>query len=106
MALLKNPNLAVSASNVRVARYQVVEAKGAFDVRLHVEPSSSFSVAAAAQSLCRTGPRSFYPQPGPSIGADPGNIIQHQYTFQYGLGRPDGERHAVYGRHPAEPHVQ
>ena len=33
MALLKNPNLAISASNSRVAGYQVVEAKGAFDLQ-------------------------------------------------------------------------
>ncbi len=39
MALLKNPDLAVSASNTRVATYQVQEAKGANDVRFFVEPS-------------------------------------------------------------------
>ena len=33
MALLKNPNLSISASNSRVAGYQVVEAKGAFDLQ-------------------------------------------------------------------------
>ena len=44
MALLKNPNLAVSASNLRIARYTIVEAKGAYDVQLQLKPSSSFSV--------------------------------------------------------------
>ena len=44
MALLKNPNLAVSSSNARVAGYQVVETKGAFDTRLQVQPTSSMSV--------------------------------------------------------------
>jgi outer membrane protein TolC len=39
MALLKNPDLAVAASNVHVAAYQVQEAKGANDVRFFVEPS-------------------------------------------------------------------
>ncbi len=39
MALLKNPDLAVDASNTRVASYQVQEAKGLNDVRLFVEPS-------------------------------------------------------------------
>ena len=39
MALLKNPDLAVDASNVHVASYQVQEAKGANDVRFFVEPS-------------------------------------------------------------------
>jgi outer membrane protein TolC len=39
MALLKNPNLSVAASNTRVASFQVQEAKGANDVHLFVEPS-------------------------------------------------------------------
>src|SRR5271165_7038005 len=39
MALLKNPDLAISASNVRIARYRIVQAKANFDVQLHVEPS-------------------------------------------------------------------
>ena len=39
MALLKNPDLAVAASNTRVASYQVQQAKGVNDVRLFVEPS-------------------------------------------------------------------
>jgi outer membrane protein TolC len=39
MALLKNPDLAVAASNTRVASYQVQQAKGANDVRFFVEPS-------------------------------------------------------------------
>ncbi len=39
MALLKNPDLAVDASNTRVASYQVQQAKGANDVRFFVEPS-------------------------------------------------------------------
>ena len=55
MALLRNPNLAVSASNVRVAHYNVVQSKGAFDVTLHLQPSSSYSVQSAGQ-LPRGGP--------------------------------------------------
>lgn len=39
MALLKNPNLSVAASNTRVATYQVQESKGANDVHFFVEPS-------------------------------------------------------------------
>jgi outer membrane protein TolC len=39
MALLKNPNLSVAASNTRIATYQVQEAKGANDVHFFVEPS-------------------------------------------------------------------
>ena len=51
MALLKNPNLAVSASNVRIARYTIIEAKGAYDVQLELKPSSSFSVQSAAKRV-------------------------------------------------------
>jgi outer membrane protein len=39
MALLKNPNLSVAASNTRIATYQVQEAKGANDVHFFVEPT-------------------------------------------------------------------
>ena len=44
MSLLNNPKLAVSASNFRVARYNIVQVKGAYDVALHLEPQSNFSV--------------------------------------------------------------
>jgi outer membrane protein TolC len=71
MALLKNPNLAVSASDVRVARYQVVQAKGPFDVQFRVEPSSSYSDQ-PPQNLLFAGPNY-------------GNIVQHQSSLQYGL---------------------
>ena len=53
MALLRNPNLAVSASNVRIARYRVIEAKSNFDVALQVEPSSNFSVLPPENHLLR-----------------------------------------------------
>ncbi len=88
MALLKNPNLAVSASNVKVARYRIVQAKGLYDVQLHLEPTSSYSVN-PPQNLFEAGPGqvSQYGQ-GPSaiFTSGPGNIIQHQLTFQYGAG--------------------
>jgi len=89
MALLKNPDLAVSAGNVRIASYQIVQAKGAFDVRLQVEPSSSFQVTPPI-NLFDAGPGIPGPIPSPqtpgqTVGA-PGNIIQHQSTFQYGFG--------------------
>jgi outer membrane protein TolC len=86
MALLKNPNLAVSASNFKVARYQIVEAKGAFDVQLHLEPSSSFSVN-PPENFLEAGPGELGKYtPGPIFTTGPGNIIQHQSTFQYGVG--------------------
>ena len=71
MALLRNPDLAVSASDVKIARYQIVQAKGPYDVRFLVEPSSSYSVQPPENPLFA----------GPSYG----NIVQHQSTFQYGL---------------------
>lgn len=92
MALLKNPNLAVSASNLRIARYTIVEAKGAYDVQLQLKPSSSFSVN-PPQNAFEAGPGEvgrYTPLPGSTPGATyttgPGNIIQHQSAFQYGLG--------------------
>jgi outer membrane protein TolC len=99
MALLKNPSLAVSASNARIAGYQIVEAKGAFDVRLQVAPTSSMSVSPPLNlffagpgdtnlypCLPRDAVKCIEPVPSPSPGEGPGNIIQHQYSLQYGLG--------------------
>jgi outer membrane protein TolC len=71
MALLKNPDLAVSASDVKIARYQIVQAKGPFDVQFRVEPSSSYSVQPPENPLFA----------GPNYG----NIVQHQSSFQYGF---------------------
>jgi outer membrane protein TolC len=92
MALLKNPNLAVSASNVRIARYNIVEIKGAYDVQLQLKPSSSFSVQ-PPQNFLEAGPGPvgrYTPAPGSTPGViftqGPGNIIQHESAFQYGVG--------------------
>jgi len=90
MALLKNPNLAVSSANAKIASYQIVEAKGAFDVRLQVQPSSSFSVTPPLSFFqAGPGPAGEYPQPSgspPLFTPGPGNVIQHQYSVAYGLG--------------------
>jgi outer membrane protein TolC len=92
MALLKNPNLAVSASNVRIARYTIVQVKGAYDVQLQLKPSSSFSVQ-PPQNAFEAGPGEVgkyspapYSSPGPVYTSGPGNIIQHESAFQYGIG--------------------
>jgi outer membrane protein TolC len=92
MALANNHDLAVSASNVRVARYRIVQAKGNFDVHLQVEPSSSFYVQPPENI--------FFAGPGvggygytcfgfggtfPCSTTGPGYIIQHQYSFQSGV---------------------
>ncbi len=105
MSLLKNPNLAVSASNVKVARYQIVEAKGAFDVQLHLQPSSSFSVS-PPQNFLEAGPgqQGDYSPAPPTSG--PGNIIQHQSTFQYGVGGQTVNGGTLHRRHPAAAHLQ
>jgi outer membrane protein TolC len=94
MALLKNPSLAVSASNVRIARYTIVEVKGAYDVQLALKPSSSFSVQPPDNAF-EAGPGDvgrYTPAPGSGSApgvvytTGPGNIIQHESAFQYGLG--------------------
>jgi outer membrane protein TolC len=85
MALVKNPNLAVSASNFRVARYNIVRVKGAYDIALHLEPQSNFSVN-PPQNFLAAGPGELGNYGGglpPTSG--PGNIIQHQSAFEYGV---------------------
>ena len=52
---LKNPNLAISASNFRIARYNIVQVKGAYDVALHLQPQSNFSVN-PPQNFLAAGP--------------------------------------------------
>jgi outer membrane protein TolC len=85
MSLLNNPKLAVSASNFRIARYNIVQVKGAYDVALHLEPTSNFSVN-PPENFLAAGPGGvgYYPGVAPTTG--PGNIIQHQSGFEYGLG--------------------
>jgi len=93
MALLRNTNLAVSASNVRIARYRVVQAKANFDVQLHVEPASNFSVT-PPENLFFAGPgigghgylcQPLFGTPSPCSTTGPGYIVQHQYSFQSGV---------------------
>jgi outer membrane protein TolC len=95
MALLRNPNLAISASNLRIARYRVAQAKGPYDVQLQLEPSSSFSVT-PGENIFFSGPgqvgthectNPFNPvaTPYPCQEEGPGNVIQHQSSFEYGI---------------------
>jgi len=44
MALMRNPSLAISQANRRIAAYQVVAAQGAYDIRFQLTPSYSHSV--------------------------------------------------------------
>jgi HAE1 family hydrophobic/amphiphilic exporter-1 len=86
MALLRNPQLAVSAANVKIARYNVVQIKGAYDVALHLEPSSSYSVN-PPQNFLAAGPGEqgqYGPPSAPTFTSGPGNIVQHQSGFQFG----------------------
>jgi outer membrane protein TolC len=86
MSLLNNPKLAVSASNFRVARYNIVQVKGAYDVALHLEPQSNFSVNPPVNFL-DAGPGEVGEYtPGPIFTSGPGNISQHQSTSAYGVG--------------------
>jgi len=55
MALIKNPSLAVAASNARIAGYQIVAAKGAFDTQFMLEPSFTH-VTQAPQNAVFAGP--------------------------------------------------
>jgi outer membrane protein TolC len=94
MALLKNPDLAISASNARIARYRIVQAKANFDVQLHVEPSTNFSVT-PPENLFFAGPGvqgegyTCLPfgigPPYPCSTTGPGYIVQHQYSFASGV---------------------
>lgn len=55
MALLRNPDLAVSQANRRIAADQIIAAEGAYDVRFQLVPSYSHSVAPPT-SLFAAGP--------------------------------------------------
>jgi outer membrane protein TolC len=72
MALLRNPNLAITAGDVRIAHYQIVEAKGQFDVRAQIEPTSSMVI---------TPPENLFAA-GPGFS----DLITHTSSFSYGVG--------------------
>lgn len=55
MALTKNTDLAISQSNQRIANYQIVAAKGAFDVNFELQPEYQHSVSPAISSF-QSGP--------------------------------------------------
>ncbi len=83
MALLKNPDLAVSAANARIAGYQIAAAKGAYDVNFMLEPSVTH-VSEAPQNAFFAGP-SF------------GDIIQNHQTIQTGVQgiTPGGQQYSA-----------
>src|ERR1700677_938608 len=55
MALQRNTDLAIAESNNRIANYQIVAAKGAYDVQFQLVPSFSHEVE-PAESPFSTGP--------------------------------------------------
>ncbi len=55
MALSRNPDLAVSQSNRRIAAYEIEAARGAYDLRLDVAPAYTFSKSPAVSSF-QSGP--------------------------------------------------
>ena len=84
MALLKNPNLAIAASNTRIASYQIQAAKGAFDVHFELEPSVKHSTQAASNAFFAGG-TDFQP------------IVQNTQTIAGGLkgALPSGQQYSV-----------
>jgi len=84
MALLKNPNLAISASNFRVARYHIVQVKGAYDVAVHLQQQSNYSVNPPLNFI-EAGPGEQGVYAGPIYTTGPGNIVEHQSAFGYGV---------------------
>jgi len=83
MALQRNTNLAVDESNLRIANYQVVAAKGAYDVNFELQPEYQHEVE-PAESPFATGPND-----GPvtqiSTGAKAGFTGQTPFGTQYSL---------------------
>ncbi len=55
MALRRNTDLAVSQSNRRIAAYQIVTARGAYDLNLQVMPSYTVAITPPVSAL-QTGP--------------------------------------------------
>jgi outer membrane protein len=55
MALQRNTDLAISQSNNRIANYQIVAAKGAYDVQFQLEPQYSHAVIPATSPF-QAGP--------------------------------------------------
>ena len=84
MALLKNPDLSIAASNTRIASYQIQAAKGAFDVHFLLEPSVKHSTSAATNAFFAGG-NDFQP------------IVQNVQTVEGGLKgqMPSGQQYSV-----------
>jgi len=80
MALARNTDLAVSQADRRIAGYQIVAAKGAFDLNLQVQPSYSFKQIPPISTFA-TGPNG---TPEQQIDAS-GTLGVAQRTYSGGL---------------------
>jgi len=83
MALQRNTNLAIDESNLRIANYQVVAAKGAYDVNFELQPQYQHEVE-PAESPFATGPGG-EPVTQISRGAMAGFTGQTPFGTQYSL---------------------
>ncbi len=83
MALRKNPDLAVAASNTRIAGYQIRAVRGAYDVRFQIEPSVSHANTAPENAFFS----------GPNFGP----IVQNTQSLQAGVSGqlPIGTQYSV-----------
>lgn len=83
MALLKNPDLAVAASDTRIATYQIQAVRGGYDVRFQIEPSIKHDKAAPQNA--------FFSAPG----FQP--IVRNSQSLQAGIGGalPTGGQYSV-----------
>lgn len=71
MALRRNPDIAVSENDSRIAGYQVAAARGGYDVAFHIEPSINHSTTAPLNSLFA----------GPEFGP----IVNNTQSLQAGI---------------------
>ncbi len=71
MALARNPNLAISAANARIAGYNIQAANGAYDVRFFINPSVSHTESAPENAFFS----------GPGFGP----VVQNTQQIQAGI---------------------
>ncbi len=83
MALVKNPTLAIAAGNRRIAFYGIEAAKGAFDVKLQVQPEVDRSISA--------------PQNPFFAGPDYGPIVSGDESITGGVSGtlPNGQTYSI-----------
>ncbi len=85
MTLARNPDLAIAQANRRIAGYQVVAAKGAYDLRFMVAPSFEHSSQAPTNAFFA----------GPNFGP----LVQNTQSLNAGAQGilPGGEQYSITG---------